>query len=55
MDSETARARLIVALGVLERIDEARAIATEAQATFADDPASSALIDEAISRAGLEQ
>jgi cytochrome c-type biogenesis protein CcmH len=47
-------ARLIGALGVLGEVDQARAIADEAETVFADDPLALAQITEARARAGLE-
>jgi cytochrome c-type biogenesis protein CcmH len=48
-------ARLIRSLGVLGRRDEATAIAAEARATFAADPAGLAAIDAAARAAGIAQ
>ena len=48
-------ARLITALGVLGRTDEARAIAEEAESSFASEPGAAALIAEARARAGLSE
>ena len=46
-------ARLIQALGVLGRTDEARAIADEARTAFADEPDALPVIEEARRRAGI--
>jgi cytochrome c-type biogenesis protein CcmH len=46
-------ARLITSLGVLGRVDEARAIWGEAQGTFAADPEGLAAINAAAAGAGL--
>ena len=48
-------ARLITALGVLGRTDEARAIADEAMAAFAAEPAALPLIEAARARAGIAE
>lgn len=48
-------ARLITALGVLGRTDEARSIAEEAETSFASEPGAAALIAEARARAGLSE
>lgn len=48
-------ARLITALGVLGRLDEARAIANEAETAFASEPGAVALIAEARDRAGVTE
>ena len=46
-------ARLITALGVLGRLDEARAIAEEAEIAFAGEPGAAAVIAEARGQAGV--
>ncbi|MGI1663506.1 c-type cytochrome biogenesis protein CcmI [Palleronia sp. KMU-117] len=48
-------ARLITALGVLGRTDEARAIADEALTAFASEPAALPVIEEARQRAGIAE
>lgn len=46
-------ARLITSLGVLGQTDQARAILTEAQALFADQPAAMTLLGQAAKEAGI--
>ena len=48
-------ARLIGALGVLGRSEQAQAIYAEAQGVFGDTPEAMQMIDEAAARAGLSQ